>query len=568
MTQLGVIKMKAAIYSRKSKFSEKGDSIENQLTLCEEYGRSIGVTDFIKYEDEGFSGGNTNRPQFKAMMKDAKAKKFDVLICYRLDRISRNVSDFTYTIDELKKYSIGFISIREQFDTTTPMGRAMMNIAAVFAQLERETIAERIKDNMLELAKTGRWLGGTPPLGYRSEPVEFFDENGKAKKLFKLTLVPEEIEIVKLTYDLFLQKKNYSSVANYLCRNNYKGKNGGEFSRQTVMQIITNPVYCIADNTILDYFKEKGSTVCGTPEDSNLGLMVYNKREGGKQEKPASDWIISIGRHEAVIDSDTWINCAKIQEKNTGKASPKASTGEKFFLSGLLLCGHCGSSMASWSHFNKKTNQMERYYRCNLKQRAANRCTCKMLNADYAQEHIYNFISQVNPDAVIKELKAIKENIINTNDEYKEVLILKEEIDKNNQTIQGLIRKLALMDDDIEIIQMFKVQINEIKAKNTVLENRIKDLTNKKELVDEIDFDINLFISSLSRFKEFAKFMTISESRDLLLNLVDHIVWNSEDQTLKVNWIGSGAPVKRKVDAVNSVLCIGNGRRQNNAAST
>lgn len=539
--------VKAAIYSRKSKFSEKGDSIENQLTLCEEYGRSIGVTDFIKYEDEGFSGGNTDRPQFKAMMKDAKAKKFDVLICYRLDRISRNVSDFTYTIDEFKKYNIGFISIREQFDTTTPIGRAMMNIAAVFAQLERETITERIKDNMLELAKTGRWLGGTPPLGYCSEPVEYFDENGKTKKLFKLTLVPEEMEIVKLAYDLYLQKKNYSSVANYLCRNNYKGKSGGEFSRQTVMQIITNPVYCIADKSILEYFKEKGSTVCGTPEAGNSGLMVYNKREGGKHEKPMSEWIISIGRHEAVIPSDTWIQCATIHEKNVNKQSTKASTGEKFLLSGLLLCGHCGSSMASWSHLNKRTNLMERYYRCNLKQRAANRCTCKMLNADYAQEHINDFITQVNPDAVIKELQAIKENIINANDEYKEVLNLKEEIDKNNKTIQGLIRKLALMDDDIEIIQMFKTQINEIKANNTALENKIKELTDKKELINEIDFDITLFISSLSRFKEFSKFMTVQENRDLLLNLIDHIVWNSEDQTLKVNWIGSGAPVKKSL---------------------
>jgi site-specific DNA recombinase len=560
--------MKAAIYSRKSKFSEKGDSIENQLTLCEEYGRSIGVTSFIKYEDEGFSGGNTNRPQFKAMMKDAKAKKFDVLICYRLDRISRNVSDFTYTIDELKKHSIGFISIREQFDTTTPMGRAMMNIAAVFAQLERETIAERIKDNMLELAKTGRWLGGTPPLGYRSEPVEFFDDNGKPKKLFKLALVPEEIEIVKLTYDLFLEKKNYSSVASYLCRNNYKGKSGGEFSRQTVMQIITNPVYCIADDAILNYFRDKGSIVCGNPEAGNFGLMVYNKREGGKHEKPVSDWIISIGRHEALIDSDNWIKCAMIQEKNNSKVSAKASTGEKFLLSGLLICGHCGSSMASWSHMNKRTNQMERYYRCNLKQRAANRCTCKMLNADFAQDHIHNFISEVNPEAVIKELQALKETILNTNNEYKEVLIHKEEIDKNNKAMQGLIRKFALMDDDIEIIQIFKDQINEIRAKNAALENRIQELTDKKELVNSIDFDISLFTSSLDRFKEFSKYITVPESRDLLLNLIDHIVWNSDDQTLKVNWIGCGASVIKKDDAVNSVLCIRNRRRQNYAAGS
>lgn len=102
-------------------------------------------------------------------MQDAKANKFDYLVCYRLDRISRNVSDFSTLIEKLNKLDISFISIKEQFDTSTPMGRAMMFISSVFAQLERETIAERIKDNMYELARTGRWLGGKTPHGFSSK---------------------------------------------------------------------------------------------------------------------------------------------------------------------------------------------------------------------------------------------------------------------------------------------------------------------------------------------------------------------------------------------------------------
>ena len=165
--------MKLAIYSRKSKFTGKGDSIENQVQLCTEYAKNLGVTDILVYEDEGFSGKNINRPQFMKMMEDAKLKKFDTIICYRLDRISRNVSDFSSLIDELSSLSIGFISIKEQFDTTTPMGRAMMFISSVFAQLERETISERVRDNMRELAKDGKWLGGQLPLGYDNEEVKY-----------------------------------------------------------------------------------------------------------------------------------------------------------------------------------------------------------------------------------------------------------------------------------------------------------------------------------------------------------------------------------------------------------
>jgi len=150
-----------AIYSRKSKFTGKGESIDNQIELCKQYIRThypgcIGEQqpkvatspdasddDILMYEDEGFSGGNTQRPQFKKMMADANEKKFSILICYRLDRISRHIGDFAKLIEELDDLGISFVSIKEQFDTSSPMGRAMMYISSVFSQLERETIAER-----------------------------------------------------------------------------------------------------------------------------------------------------------------------------------------------------------------------------------------------------------------------------------------------------------------------------------------------------------------------------------------------------------------------------------------
>lgn len=174
--------MKVAIYSRKSKFTGNGESIENQIIVCREYlsahygDKSIEAT---VYEDEGFSGGNTDRPQYQQMLSDARGKKIELVICYRLDRISRSVGDFSSLINMLQDNGIDFVSVREQFDTTTPLGRAMMYISSVFAQLERETIAERIRDNMLQLAKTGRWLGGTTPTGFTSKEISVMDDNGK-----------------------------------------------------------------------------------------------------------------------------------------------------------------------------------------------------------------------------------------------------------------------------------------------------------------------------------------------------------------------------------------------------
>ena len=130
--------MKIAIYSRKSKFTGKGESIENQVEMCYNYIHqnmpNINDNDVYVYEDEGFSAKNLDRPMFKQMMKDLEEKHFDFIIVYRLDRISRNVSDFSGLVEELNKKNISFICIKEQFDTSTPIGRAMMYIASATTQ--------------------------------------------------------------------------------------------------------------------------------------------------------------------------------------------------------------------------------------------------------------------------------------------------------------------------------------------------------------------------------------------------------------------------------------------------
>jgi len=175
---------KVAIYSRKSKFTGKGDSIENQIEMCKEYVSShlSKNVEYIIYEDEGFSGSTLYRPKFLKLMEDIKLKKINILACYRLDRISRNVADFSQTLEILIRNNVDFISISERFDTSSPMGKAMIYIASVFAQLERETIAERVKDNMLEIAKNGKWTGGRIPLGFISKKIKYADEMGLERR--------------------------------------------------------------------------------------------------------------------------------------------------------------------------------------------------------------------------------------------------------------------------------------------------------------------------------------------------------------------------------------------------
>ena len=126
------------------------------------------------YEDEGFSAKTMDRPQLQCMLAQVRAGNIRRIICYRLDRISRNVSDFTALLEQLERLGVEIICIREKFDTSTPIGKAMLYIASVFAQLERETISERVRDNMQLMAQMGRWLGGQAPYGYRSVKYRLF----------------------------------------------------------------------------------------------------------------------------------------------------------------------------------------------------------------------------------------------------------------------------------------------------------------------------------------------------------------------------------------------------------
>lgn len=531
---------KVAIYSRKSKFTGKGESVENQIEMCKEYLEKNfnHIFDVKIYEDEGFSGKNTERPQFKKMINDAQKNRFNILICYRLDRISRNVADFSNTIELLQKHNIDFISIREQFDTSTPMGRAMMNIAAVFAQLERETIAERIKDNMIELSKSGRWLGGTPPLGYKSEPVEYSNQDGKSKKMYKLTEVEEEMKLVKLIYKLYLDNKSFNTVATYLCKNMFKGKNGGEFSKGTVKQIIQNPVYCISDKKIFDWFKKHDANLCGEFDDLH-GLMVYNKRENGKKEKPINEWIIAIGKHEGIIHSDKWIECQNLIEHNKSKTSPRSGTGVKFLLSGLVVCGECGSGMGSWSRYNKKRNFMEKYYRCNLRNRASNRCNNKMLNAYKAEEYVSEYLKDVDLEKLKKAYENKKKNTNSFDNIEKDINKLNNQYNLNKTLLGKLVKKLAIEDDE-DIIKIVKTEMKTIKSENDNINLRLNELKNS---LDDANDDIEFFEDISNRVTHFKRFYDTADDKGkklLIQSLVENIVWYSDTDTLEINLIGSG----------------------------
>ena len=368
-----------AIYSRKSKFTGKGESVGNQAELCREYIRihygAEALKHLLVYEDEGFSGGDLNRPGFKKMMEAARKREFQALIVYRLDRISRNISDFSGLIEELSHLDIDFISIKEQFDTGTPMGRAMMYIASVFSQLERETIAERIRDNMHELAKTGRWLGGTTPTGYASEAEETVFADGRAKRVCRLKLLPDEADKVRMIYSLYLELGSLAMTETRLLKLGIQTKNGRAFTRFSIRGILQNPVYLTADQDAYRYFEKNGSEVCSGTEafDGVHGMMVYNRtrQEKGRTTEFLSpeQWTVAVGRHPGLISGRQWMAVQESLERNKTKAYRKPCKNEAL-ATGLLFCS-CGSRMYPKAGRRRKEDGSRPYtYVCRTKERS------------------------------------------------------------------------------------------------------------------------------------------------------------------------------------------------------
>lgn len=531
---------RAAIYSRKSIFTGKGESIENQIEMCKDYYlRHYGSdVDFIIYEDEGFSGGNTKRPKFQEMLSDIKLKKFDTLICYRLDRISRNVADFSSTLELLQDNNIDFISIKEQFDTSTPMGRAMVYISSVFAQLERETIAERVRDNMLQLAKTGRWLGGQEPFGFKSEKITYIDENFNERSLMKLSPVKDELEVVKLIFDKYLETNSITQVTNYLQDNLYKGKNGGDWGTTQVKKILSSAIYVISTEETHNYLKSLGINVYGEPNGN--GYLSYNKTRKMIFDRDITEWIYAVAKHKGVIDSKTWLTVQSILEKNKHKKIKRTATGTNntALLTGILKCSKCGSNMIIKQGHKSKTEEGKRYdyYVCSKKDNSrGKKCDNKNVRADRLDSIVLRELKNYNKDYLEESLIEILNTATDNSNNINKINKVNLEISEKETSISNLVKQLSSAPNEIVanyIMEEISKLSNDISEAKKLLE-KLKE--NKETKKNDID-NLNLILDMLNTFNGTFDFIEdIPQKRLMLQTLLSSAIWDGENYEVKLN---------------------------------
>lgn len=533
--------LRIAVYARKSKFTGKGKSVENQIKICTEYAKNHlinngGEINIEIYKDEGISGKDiVSRPGILKLISDIGQGKIQVVICYRLDRISRNVKDFSELVTKLSASGAGFISVNEAFDTRTPMGRAMMYIASVFAQLERETITERITDNMYALAKTGCWLGGRTPLGFTSARIEETDSTGRKISRYCLEAEENETDIVKLLYDKYLELGSLTKLETYLINNNYHTRDGKFYGRYTLKSILSNPVYCVAGKVIYKYLVANGYSIYAEQNlfDGTKGLMAYNKnncKAKGKRINNPEDWIIATGMHKGVIPQETWINVQDRLKNNSGKSYRYPKTIGAL-LSGIVRCGRCGSFMRPKGGRIASSGEKRYYYQCECKEKS-NGNLCKMPNIPgnildkMAVAEILNLRQKLLKDGsyLQDEIEKIKDKI---QEKQKKDIILKQIKDYSSQET-ALVDALGKSSSEA-ITKLILAKLDEI----TATKGRLQQQYNKKllELQNSAEkYPCCLLAENILNLNQEAwELINPARQKDILKIVIKEIVWDGKN---------------------------------------
>ncbi|MDL2250487.1 recombinase family protein [Lachnospiraceae bacterium OttesenSCG-928-J05] len=285
------------------------------------------------YEDAGKSGKNTKRPAFERMMKEVRRDNVSHVLVYKLDRISRNLVDFSIMYDEFKDHGTTFISLNEQFDTSSAMGETMLKLVLVFAELERKMTSERVTDIMLSRAKSGKWNGARMPYGWAWNSEKEMPEHD-----------PVESLVVKDMYTMYLDVKSTDKIRNYLNQNNIYTKRGGEWTNKTVADIIRNPM--------------------------NKGDYRYNYRNSARGKKKPDDEVIYVKNvFSPIVDVATWEKATKIMDKNAEfiRLGHKRSLQSVYcnIFAGLLTCYDCNANMHTVSKDKPRANGFRpTSYRC------------------------------------------------------------------------------------------------------------------------------------------------------------------------------------------------------------
>lgn len=348
-----------ALYVRVStdEQAREGYSIDTQISKLKSYAAFNGWQNIVIFCDEGESAKDMNRPDMKRLIKLIKKDHVAAVVTLYVDRLSRDLLDMLQFVDMCEDHKTAYICATLNFDTSTPIGRMVLQILTAFAEFERSMIATRVKSNMMDIIEKQKRYMAVPPFGYK-----FSEEK-------HLVIVPEEAKWVREAADRFVSGHGYRAVAAWLNENGIKTRKGVLWTSSTVRQMLTNELY--------------------------IGQLVWNRRyydKNGKMHwRDPAEWVVCENAHPAILTMDQW---NAIQKRITRRMPKGGQKQAKYRLSGLLRCGHCGDAMVSRRYGNKGPHSERFIFVCQGYQKNAT-CQFNYVFVDEAESSVYEALEEL-----------------------------------------------------------------------------------------------------------------------------------------------------------------------------
>lgn len=494
-----------AIYARQSVDKMDSISIESQIEICRR--EVIDGTEVKIYQDKGYSGKNTDRPAFQELISDISHGKVRRVIIYRLDRVSRSVLDFANLIELFEQNHVSFVSSTEKFDTGSPMGKAMVFIIMVFAQLERETIQQRVLDAYRSRSARGFYMGGRIPYGFRLVNTVI---DGIRTKMYEP--VPDEVEVIRTVFTMYSEPQtSFGDITKYLAEKRVLNRNNLYFNRTRIRDLIVNPVYVRADYRIYEFFRSQGTEVENPPEDfiGTNGAYLYSGRDKKRKTVSLEGHKLVLAPHNGIIDSVVWLKCREKCLNN--KAVAKPVKAKATWLAGKIKCGHCGYALTA-KVYHCKTKSDNRYFLCNNKYNGGG-CHFGSLDADVVEEIVYNELCKK-----LKDFGSLSRH--EAESESLQVIQIKHRIEEIDKEVSSLLEKVLLANETV---------MNYINERIEKLDEEKKTLYNE---ILQLDAKPSSSVEELTDYMKNWDKLTVSDRISVVDILINRITATKESITI------------------------------------
>lgn len=487
--------MRCGLYIRVSTDmqKERGESLDTQLKRLNAYVASKEDWSVAEtYKDAGISAKNMNRPEFSRMMQDIDQGRIDVILCTKLDRLFRNTRDFLNASEELEKKGITFVCLEGNIDTSTPAGRVFSTMRAAFAQFERETTAERVRDVMRSRAEQGKWNGGIAPYGYSSKDKQ-------------LIINEKEAKVIRDIYNAYRASRSVRNTVHRLNSDGKRTRDNELWTLTSIRRILTNPCY--------------------------YGALTYSKRSHNfnGELKRNKTHILSQGKHPAIITRELFDEVQAIMNQMT-KAAPRPNA--KYMLTGITYCGICGSRMHGM--ITGRDRKKHIYYRCSGHMQKGNcQCSGNAIRVDNIEPSIINSLRSLNINkSRLKEL--LTESTSSSGKSQEE----------RRGRLKPLENKIARVEEKrsriFELYEEGSISKNDFMARKSAIDveeasikAQIEHFENQPDS-DISSYDLDYTVNLFKDMKEVYDELDINDKKDTIRHLIPEIRVNKHDVSYDV----------------------------------